>query len=234
MKDSLLGERPGVCPATFRFERRIQDANIYQGILLPCHDLLTLFLITQTRTTNIPVFLLFEVQFHSLKKLDLSTTEVSLTSLILQYASFFALGGSNAISSVDLSNAYNGVAGYNVGAVGVLTFVSNWAGPVWWTSATMLLLSKKQDKLTFKENGAVVRRDDREAPSRRLQYVALLTTFTSSSVLSVMLACTMLRTHLFIWTVFSPKYLYIMAWSMAQHLLVNIGFGGLLCWIASW
>jgi ethanolaminephosphotransferase len=44
----------------------------------------------------------------------------------------------------------------------------------------------------------------------------------------VMAACTLLRTHLFIWTVFSPKYLYAMAWAVGWHLLVNVGLGRLL------
>src|SRR4051794_6078211 len=96
------------------------------------HDLLVLFLITQSRATNIPLLLVFEVLFHLLNDLNLTLAEITTTSLLLQYMSFFAFGGSNAISSVDLSSAYNGVSGYNVIAVGILTFVSNWTGPIFW------------------------------------------------------------------------------------------------------
>ncbi|KAI9842523.1 MAG: major facilitator super transporter protein [Thelocarpon superellum] len=108
------------------------------------HDLITLFLITQTRVTNIPLYLIFEQQLGLLGPLNLSVTEISITSLLFQYLSFFAFGGSNAISSIDLSNAYNGVAGYNVLAVGLLTFISNWVGPIWWMSATTLLLLRRR------------------------------------------------------------------------------------------
>ncbi len=156
--------------------------------------------------------------FQILNLLDLSLTQLTLTSLLFQYTSFFALGGSNAISSIELSNAYNGVSGYNVGAVGFLTFCVNWAGPLWWTSATVLLLSRHKARRP---------RED------WIRHVALLTTFTASNALFVMLACTALRAHLFIWTVFSPKYLYTMAWTMGQHLCINLGLGGLLSWIAS-
>ena len=213
---------------------KIHSAKPMQTILLPFHDILSLFLITQTRTTNIPAFMIFQVQYHSLDYLDLPTVELSLTSLVLQYASFFSLGGSNAISSIDLSNAYNGVAGYNVGAVGILTFLSNWAGPVWWSSATVLLLTTKRNQRTHNKssNESFICLDDTIWGSFK-QHVAWLTFFASSSVLAVMLACTMLRTHLFIWTVFSPKYLYIMAWGMGQHLCINLGFGGLLVWMSS-
>ena len=187
-------------------------------IAWPLHDLFTLFLITQSRATNVPLFLLFEAQHQLMDKIELSCTQISLTSILLQYTSFFAFGGSNAISSIDLSNAYNGVRGYNVNAVGLLTFCGNWAGPMWWTSSTALLLSSSKN-------------------TRQTQtwshHLSLLTTFTASSTLSVMLACTTLRSHLFIWTVFSPKYLYVMAWSMAQHLCITVAFGSLVYWLAS-
>ncbi len=173
---------------------------------------------TQSRTTNIPLFLLFELQIGALKALNLTPNDITLTTILFQYASFFTFGGSNAISSIDLSNAYNGISGYNVGAVGVLVFCGNWAGPLLWTSAHPLLL--KQDSRVGQKG-------------MLLQHLALLTTFAAISVLFTMLACTALRTHLFIWTVFSPKYLYTMAWSIGQHLCVNIVYASLLFWLGS-
>jgi ethanolaminephosphotransferase len=131
--------------------------------------------------------------------------------MLLQYSSFFVLGGSNAISSVDLSNAYNGIAGYNVLAVGVLTFISNWAGPIWWVSGTTLLMSPSIKRWSL------------------FEHFALLTLFTAFSTLSVMVACMVLREHLFIWTVFSPKFLFTIAWVVGNHATVNGLFGyGLL------
>ncbi|RDW89321.1 GPI ethanolamine phosphate transferas-like protein 2 [Coleophoma cylindrospora] len=180
------------------------------------HDLLTLFLITQSRATNIPLLLLFEIQSYLLNNLDLTLIEAATTALLLQYMSFFAFGGSNAISSIDLSSAYNGVSGYNVVAVGILTFVSNWCGPVFWASAINLILLRLR-----------IRGEKRVL----FQYIAVHTMFVACSLLFVMVACTMLRTHLFIWTVFSPKYLYSMAWSLGQHLLINIGLTSLLHWL---
>ena len=167
----------------------------------PLHDILSLFLLTQTRTANIPIFLIFYLQLKLIEKLEFSgNTSLAITSIISQYSSFFMLGGSNSISSVDLSNAYNGVGGYNILVVGVLTFVGNWAGPIWWASAICQLRLRQQ-----RQSGS--------------GYFALLTAFTSFSTLAMMLACTILREHLFIWTVFSPKYLYTLAW--VWHLLVN-------------
>ncbi|PBP20536.1 GPI ethanolamine phosphate transferase [Diplocarpon rosae] len=150
------------------------------------HDLLTLFLITQSRVTNIPLILLFEIQFYLLADLDLNLYEITTTSLLLQYSSFFAFGGSNAISSVDLSSAYNGISGYNVLAVGALTFASNWTGPIFWTSATNIMLLRLR-ATTAGKTGNLLK-----------QHLALLT---------------------------------IIAWSLGQHLGVNVGLGSLLYWL---
>ncbi|ORY63496.1 GPI ethanolamine phosphate transferase [Pseudomassariella vexata] len=200
-----------VCPVYVLATHR--SRNLRLKAIRTLHHLCTLLALTQSRATNIPLFLLLQVLHMFLEHLNLDTVEITTSSLLLQLASFFAMGGSNAISSIDLSSAYNGVSDYNVVAVGVLTFISNWAGPVWWTSATSLLLLQNQAR-----NGGNVYK----------QHVGLLTVFTTASLAFVMAACTALRTHLFIWTVFSPKYLYSMAWSLGQHIAINIGFGGLL------
>lgn len=218
-----------------------------------------------------------------------TTTAITITTLLLSHVSFYALGNSNAISSIDLSNAYNGVSGYNVGAVGILVFASNWAGPIWWCLAGVRLLqvsaardaeaikskTGKKKRVSFREtideeerspaakkgaaaNGKQIpggkEEETKETPLRPwikeerqalvtptasalsatsslsalsnepiVHYIGLLTVFTTASLIAIMAACTMLRTHLFIWTVFSPKYLYAMAWGTLWHLGINIG-----------
>lgn len=183
--------------------------------LTSLHAVLTLFLITQSRVTNVPLFALFELQMRAIASMDLSPTELSLTSIIFQNTSFFAFGGSNAISSIDLSNGYNGVSAYNGVMVGILTFCSNWAGPIWWTFGTMILLVRDRD----------------DWYSSLSNFRQLTTLFVAASVLFVMLACTALRTHLFIWSVFSPKYLYVLAWTLGQHLCINMSNTSLFFWL---
>ncbi|KAI0506792.1 alkaline-phosphatase-like protein [Xylaria bambusicola] len=192
------------------------------------HHLYTLFALTQSRATNVPLFLLFYGIYFFLDNLNLNPVEVTTSSLLLQFTSFFAMGGSNAFTGIDLSSAYNGVSNFNVIIVGVLTFVSNWAGPVWWVSASNLLLSSSERRAS--ENDSRKTKDVRKRNTFTL-HASLLTLYAAASLASVMAACTALRTHLFIWTVFSPKYLYSMAWTLGQHLGVNIGIGGLLYWL---
>lgn len=57
------------------------------------------------------------------------------------------------------------------------------------------------------------------------RHFARLTVGTGAAVVGVMVACTVLRTHLFIWTVFSPKFLFAMAWAVGFHLVVSGGLG---------
>ena len=164
---------------------------------------------TQSRITNIPTFMLFSFQADCIRdETTLAMADFFTLSLLMQYSSFFALGGSNAISSIDLSNAYNGVSGYNIIAVGLLTFISNWAGPIWWTCTTFSALSMKYPSRTG-------------FPETRFSYFASSTVFATFTSLAVLSACLMLREHLFVWTVFSPKFLYTMAWTAGHHLLIN-------------
>ena len=167
------------------------------------HEALTLLLITQSRVTNIPMFLIFRIQLNILASVKLLPIELAIMSILMQYTTYFAFGGSNAISSVDLSNAYNGIGSYSVVFVGILTFIGNWAGPIWWTSASWLL-----------------RRT--QSRNENQSHATILTFHTALMLLSVMAACTFLRTHLFIWTVFSPKYLYTVAWAILHHITVNL------------
>lgn len=183
-----------------------------QDAVTTLRDLTDVFLLTQTRFANTPLILLFRLISRILtKQTTLTASEITLTTLILQHVSFFAFGGANAISAVDLSNAYNGVSDFNVVVVGFLTLVSNWVGPIFWATAAPSLLQRRgRDGDAWKK------------------HVVSMTAFYAVAGLAVMVACTMLRTHLFIWTVFSPKYLYLMAWCLGFHVIAGVGWGAFM------
>ena len=254
--------------------RAVSDPNAVGNSISLCerlHHLLTLFLITQTRAPNVPLFLALEAQRLSLDWVlsadssdpqetatgtHPSSSTVATSVLLFSHVYYFCMGGSNSISSIDLSNAYNGVADYNITAVGVLLFASNWAGPIWWCSAAVLLIISKpsnvaqekgpkseserdwviveREKLHDDAVGAVKvdfkahSNEQRPQTENWLVYITSMTTFVACALLAVMAACTALRTHLFIWTVFSPKYLYALAWALGWHLIVNTCVGSLL------
>lgn len=87
------------------------------------------------------------------------------------------------------------------------------------------------EKMAMTEEEGKKRRGSGEAWMR---HAGLCTMWTGVASASVMVACTMLRTHLFIWTVFSPKYLFAMAWGIAFHFGGTLGLGSLIWRAGKW
>jgi len=104
---------------------------------------------------------------------------------------------------------------------------------MYWVSATILLLRDSNPSGNLRKGNPWTRPGLGASVGAEIffGYATFMTLFTACSVAAVMVACTMLRTHLFIWTVFSPKYLYCVAWSVGQHLLVNVVLGGMFFWL---
>lgn len=259
-----------------------------QPVISVISHYLDLFLMTQTRFTNIPLFLSFWLIEHSLLDLasdsTISSPEVTISILILQFFSYFCFGGTNAISSVDLSNSYNGISGYNVFAVGMLIFVSNWVGPLYWCLRAPLLLRTAQiseaktelanlslpdetpntaeeweaaklalrkrnhllglsgAKQTQTKTGEVGKREGKNGGGGEVQidernvevsykaHFVMMMGFQAVASAGVMAACWILRQHLFIWTVFSPKLLFVAAWAVGLQVVGNGVLGAGAWW----
>lgn len=154
-----------------------------------------LFFIMQTKLQNIPLWLFIYAGRRALMRLYLDTGDPATCGLIgisFEFTCFFAFGGSNSLATIDLSNAYNGVSDYNIPLVALLTYLGNWAPSLYWS---MVNLPAKVRIL------------------RSLIY--------STFCLGVTFACLILRGHLFIWTVFSPKLLYVASWLVFHELLMT-------------
>ena len=221
------------------------------SLLHTIQPLITIILLTQSRITNVPLFLVFKLQSRLIYDIQTSNRSVTLITLIMAHVSFFAMGETNSISSIDLANAYNGVMSYSVVAVGFLLFISNWAGPIYWSVTGLHLIFQKAGEQARDLHEATERAlgtapvwidpsttrarsspPGSDKPKRKclwnayLQHVGQLTLFMCIASFGVMAACTALRAHLFVWTVFSPKYLYMVTWFVGWHFGVNILFGG--------
>ncbi|KAJ2344613.1 major facilitator super transporter protein, partial [Coemansia sp. RSA 2618] len=116
-----------------------------------------------------------------------------LVLFALAHASFFALGNSNSLASIDLSNAYAGVSRYNEALVGVLVFIGSWAGPLWWAVAGLVLVAldtaRQQQRLRVRVRGLL----------------AAAHLWQASMLLAISGVATAMRSHLFVWSVFSPR-----------------------------
>ncbi|KAG0310596.1 major facilitator super transporter protein [Dissophora globulifera] len=235
------------------------------------------------------------------------------TLLLWTLSSFFLFGNSNSIASIDISNAYVGIQAYDIALTGVLTFVSNWAGPIWWSLAAVVVMRwdlemelgwakqaaearreeeeqrswrgiggwKREDKGTWNrktkqkmrlykramdkrketvEDGAdsaspkVEEQDDAvdvnmdvdvdeavdkdDAPpcilqdaegfkrhlawTRMAEHLVVSSLFFGITMYALSIAAIVLRHHLFIWTVFSPKVLYQLAWTVLFQGVVQV------------
>jgi ethanolaminephosphotransferase len=191
-------------------------AAFFSRSLKSVQAITTIFLLTQSRATNIPLLHIFRIMAWQLPE-GLTGVENEVTCLLMQQVGFFAMGGANAISSVDLSQAYNGVDGFNVVVVAGLTLVGNWAAGMWWRTVLPGPICRGVESPKVQKEKEGVQKEE-EQPEM------VMTTFMTLQAAAVMVACTFLRSHLFIWTVFSPKYLYVMAWT-GWNLIGNLAWG---------
>lgn len=174
------------------------------------HNIISLVLMFQTSTANIGIFLVFLGLKHvvgftvkSFDEYDRSKVigYTTLALLILQNLTFFSFGQTNSLNTVDLSNAYNGITSYNIFAVGVLTFLSNFAGPIYWAFASLPITLETARGFDLNRSQMLTTKWTANA------------LFYSLSTLLIIVSCVVQRYHLFIWTVFCPKVLYTIAWN---------------------
>lgn len=154
----------------------------------------------QSRLQNLPLLFLFSGINRILQQQTRAPEWTITTFVVLQQASFFALGNTNSLSGLDLSQAYNGVSRYNEGVVGSLLFVSSFIGPIYWHTAL----------LNYTRNNETRKRFAR-------QFMCVTTCMYTTAIC---ISCESLKHHLFVFSVFSPKLLFSAAWSVFYSLAI--------------
>lgn len=196
-------------------------------------NLSTLFLMHQSRIEVVPIFLVLVALRYTFRKLmkssnrnnaDLPILSITMFILCVQNLSFFSIGNTNLLATIDLSNAYNGVADYDIFSVGFLTFISNFSVLLYWSIAGLQIMFENgpsesifliwQSKSTRVANQRMI-----------LNKGILLQFFYCLSMINLVGSCINLRYHLFIWSVFCPKLLYFSGWAI----LVNIAVDFAVC-----
>lgn len=170
---------------------------------------ITMFLIYLSPSRNIPQYLIFDIIGRCVTEIlqDEFKSQlylVPIVSLMLQNFCFFQFGGSNSIATIDLSNAYHGISSdYNIYIVGCLMTVSNFAPAIYWTLFSWQYLYTKR---TIYKN---ISKWEMFAKSK-----LPLIFFNCIIGCCLLASCVILRYHLFIWSVFSPKLCYYVAWNL--------------------
>lgn len=117
--------------------------------------------------------------------------------LIFVHYSYFALGPSNLLVSLDFSNAYIGLTQFNMVLISTITFLMTWSGPL---TASLLFIGHKSRS------------------TRCL--VSDLSLWRSLVAIGLLINLTIQRNHLFIWSVFAPRLLFEFGWAIFYSLLL--------------
>ena len=92
-------------------------------------------------------------------------------------------GNSNGLASIDVGAAYVGISSFNPLIVGSLLAINTYSGPILWT----ILAFANEEKPSYSP----------------------FLFFRGLEIALYLVVVTSLRHHLFVWTVFSPKLLYL-------------------------
>ncbi|CAL9730744.1 GPI ethanolamine phosphate transferase 2 [Monosporozyma unispora] len=179
---------------------------------------ITIFLLFLSPSKNISQFLLFDIVRRCITQIltnefNSDITLTSVISLILQNFCFFQFGGTNSIATVDLSNAYHGISSnYNIYVVGLIMAISNFAPAIYWVLFTWQFIYSKPT--------TIMKGNKWEIFAKSKLPVIFVNCIVGCCLLA---ACVILRYHLFIWSVFSPKLCYYVVW--------NLFMGAFIGWI---
>lgn len=194
----------------------------------PTKDLLnmfTLLLLHYMRLEQIPTVLLYSCVKYCLISRALKPSAVPrerlfvfdvMLLLCFQNLSFFSVGNTNLLATVDLTNAYNGLSEYNVLKVALLTFISNFSAAIYWSLAGIEYLHEAKQAIACEKK---VLRDKFDAFFIKN---SLTLVFYTLGAVNLVGSCINLRFHLFIWSVFSPKLLYFGSWTILMNLMVDL------------
>lgn len=207
--------------------------KLKNGLITDISNIVAIYLIHHTRQENIPMFLVFALIKYSFTKIlvnsnlpanvDQTVIITSVFTLCLQNLSFFSMGNTNLLATVDLSNAYNGIKEYQVIPIGILTFICTYVGPIYWSLSSLQIIFEPTSTI-YKKNGKDITHFNFLKQSILLIKANVSLLFYSIAGISLVGSCINLRFHLFIWTVFSPKLLYFASWSILMNFGIDFVF----------
>lgn len=122
---------------------------------------------------------------------------------------FFYQGNSNSLASIDLNAGYVGLNTFNFVAVGLLLTINTFSGPI-------------LSFITFVHNNTYDGNEQslQSADAKHvLPLIVLLIAFPFTLYAFIVL---LMRQHIFIWSVFSPKLLYEFYYLCLMYLMWNI------------
>ncbi|KAJ0233400.1 GPI ethanolamine phosphate transferase 2 [Hirschfeldia incana] len=135
-------------------------------------------------------------------------------------AGHFALGNSNTLATIDVAGAFIGISSHSTILSGILMFMITYASPLLFLLSLVMYIGGKL------KNHSVLAHSDTDLGQLlklKLGFPCLVPLCINSILLTAYTVVLLLmRNHLFVWSVFSPKYLYVCATTVCTYVGVCI------------
>ncbi|XP_072985914.1 uncharacterized protein [Typha latifolia] len=181
-------------------------------------------LLLQQPINAMPVFLVYLqtlssiIHFSTIGALRKQWVEVAAMHF-LGLAGHFGLGNTNTLATIDVAGAFIGISRHSTVLSGILMFMITYASPILsYLCMVMYISLKGATCLSFRQ---------KHSWSCMLEtmiaFPCLLPLLINSvGLTSFTIILLLMRNHLFVWSVFSPKYLYICAATVSVYIGVFI------------
>ncbi|KAF8079634.1 hypothetical protein N665_1012s0009 [Sinapis alba] len=135
-------------------------------------------------------------------------------------AGHFSLGNSNTLATIDVAGAFMGISSHSTILSGILMFMITYASPLLFLLSLVMYIGGKLRKHSHLAHSDT---DLGQVLKLKLGFPCLVPLCINSLLLTAYTVVLLLmRNHLFVWSVFSPKYLYVCATTVCTYIGVCI------------
>lgn len=199
-----------------------RDSSYLIGLAyIICWCLLQLLL--QQPINSMPILLLLVQILSSMLYFSCSGLQhIEVEVALLYYmgmAGHFALGNSNTLATIDVAGAFIGLSSHSMFLSGILMFIITYASPMLFLLSMLMYISVKCTSYLANHQNV----DTGHLAKMILGFPCLVPVGLNSILLtSYTIVLLLMRNHLFVWSVFSPKYLYVCATTVCIYVGVFV------------
>ncbi|PRQ48491.1 putative Type I phosphodiesterase/nucleotide pyrophosphatase/phosphate transferase [Rosa chinensis] len=137
----------------------------------------------------------------------------------LGMAGHFALGNSNSLATIDVAGAFIGISSHSTVLSGILMFIITYASPMLFILSMVMYISLKDTSYFVSPSDA----DLRQLLKMMIGFPCLLPLGLNSILLTAYtIVLVFMSNHLFVWSVFSPKYIYVCTTTICVYVGVSV------------
>ena len=165
-------------------------------------------------TCLLPIALIIEeILFYSMKNVS---RDWGAIYYLFGLSTYFQMGNSNSLASVDVGAGYTGISSFNPVIVCLLMAVNTFNGPIIWSLCLFCRLNHNPKTTTTTKTAINDHRPQLETVLKSVGF------YRSIELLFITIVCTICRFHIMVWTVFAPKVLYEMMFSLMMALVLSL------------